>query len=301
MAVIFGSARIDERGRVSGGKAGDQTGREVATEPFYVHKLGWVVLRAKDPIIAQRIATAMLRACNNNNIGYDQNQRTGVITHGTNSSVLTEADCSALVRQCVKEASGIDAGNFNTENEKAKLLATGLFVEIKFTNANALMVGDILITKTKGHTGVIVQANQSQTPVDNSGVDVFYRVYANGRWYDTVKNTEDYAGIENKAISAIMAKVSRGGIAVNVAPIGKGYLGWATGFNETDYNNGYAGTKGKDIDRVQMKLINLSGYHVQYRVSVIGSIGFLPWVTDLSDYAGIKGKKIDKVQIRIVK
>jgi N-acetylmuramoyl-L-alanine amidase len=50
-----------------------------------------------------------------------------------------------------------------------------------------------------------------------------------------------------------------------------------------------------------MKLINLSGYHVQYRVSVIGSIGFLPWVTDLNDYAGIKGKKIDKVQIRIVK
>ena len=39
--VIIGSARIDERGNASQGKAGDQTCKEVATEPYYRHRLGW--------------------------------------------------------------------------------------------------------------------------------------------------------------------------------------------------------------------------------------------------------------------
>ena len=39
MAVKIGSARIDERGKISGGKAGDQTGNEVGTQNF--HKEGF--------------------------------------------------------------------------------------------------------------------------------------------------------------------------------------------------------------------------------------------------------------------
>ena len=74
MAVIIGSARIDERGKASGGKAGDQTGKEVSTQNWYKHSKGWVVLRAKDPDVAAKIAVAMRHACDNNNIGYDQYQ-----------------------------------------------------------------------------------------------------------------------------------------------------------------------------------------------------------------------------------
>lgn len=48
MAVIIGSARIDERGKASGGKAGDQTGKEVSTQNWYKHSKGWVLLRPKD-------------------------------------------------------------------------------------------------------------------------------------------------------------------------------------------------------------------------------------------------------------
>ena len=40
MGVIIGSARIDERGKISGGAAGDQTGSEVSTQAFYVHSKG---------------------------------------------------------------------------------------------------------------------------------------------------------------------------------------------------------------------------------------------------------------------
>ena len=56
MAVIIGSARIDERGKASGGKAGDQTGKEVSTQNWYKHSKGWVLLRPKDPEKAAKIA-----------------------------------------------------------------------------------------------------------------------------------------------------------------------------------------------------------------------------------------------------
>lgn len=162
MAIIFGSARIDERGSASGGAAGDQKQTstpdykgEVSFENFYVHRQGWYILRAKDDNIANKIAESMKRACNNPNIGYDQNQRLGIITYGTGSTVKTECDCSSLVRRCVYEASGKDAGNFNTSTEVNALMNTGLFAKLSYTNGTTLYTGDILVTKTKGHTGVI--------------------------------------------------------------------------------------------------------------------------------------------------
>ena len=72
MAVIIGSARGDERGKAHGGKAGDQTGRELSTQNWYLHKKGWVVLRPNSPEAAKRVANAMRAACANRNIGYDQ-------------------------------------------------------------------------------------------------------------------------------------------------------------------------------------------------------------------------------------
>ena len=48
MSVIIGSARIDENGKAKGGKAGDQTGKEVSTQKWYKHTKVWRVFRAKD-------------------------------------------------------------------------------------------------------------------------------------------------------------------------------------------------------------------------------------------------------------
>ena len=52
MSVKIGSARIDENGKAHGGRAGDQTGKEVSTQSYYVHSKGWRVFRAKDPAAA---------------------------------------------------------------------------------------------------------------------------------------------------------------------------------------------------------------------------------------------------------
>ena len=37
MAVKIGSARIDENGKAHGGQAGDQTGKEVSTQSWYLN------------------------------------------------------------------------------------------------------------------------------------------------------------------------------------------------------------------------------------------------------------------------
>ena len=51
MGVRVGSARSNENGGVNGGKAGDQTGREVSTQLWYLHSKGWIVIRAKAPVV----------------------------------------------------------------------------------------------------------------------------------------------------------------------------------------------------------------------------------------------------------
>ena len=166
MAVIIGSARHDEHGNCySSGKAGDQTGQEVSTQNFYNHSKGWHVLRAKDDRVAEKLAEAMKIACDNKNIGYDQSERYGVIKHGINTKVKTECDCSSLVRACIIYASGKDVGDFNTSNERSVILKSGLFKDVgSYKQGDTLYNGDILVTRTKGHTVIVVSgAKKSKT------------------------------------------------------------------------------------------------------------------------------------------
>lgn len=159
--MIIGSARIDEHGKATGGKAGDQKQKttpdykgEVSMQDFYVASKGWYILRAKNPEVASNIALAMTIACNNPNIGYNQAKRLDIIKDGTHAASPTSCDCSSLVRQCVRE-SGIEVGNFTTANEANVLMGTGQFEKIAYTKNTTLYLGDILVTKTKGHTVVV--------------------------------------------------------------------------------------------------------------------------------------------------
>ena len=176
MAVKIGSARIDEHGHITGGAAGDQTGNEVSTQDWYLHKKGWVVLRAKDPKKRKKIAYAMKAACNNKNVGYDQGNRYGLYNAVKNKgfdpaecTVMTETDCSETVRVCAKYA-GINAGDFNTSTEVDTLMKTGEFDKLtdpKYTTQSAyLLTGDILVTKTSGHTVVVLTDGDKAAPTN---------------------------------------------------------------------------------------------------------------------------------------
>lgn len=161
--VVVGSARIDERGNANWGKAGDQTSKEVATEPYYKHRLGWYMLRPKEAAVARKIGLAMVEACLNNNIGYDQSERYGIINclkkYGRIAKINepTEADCSSLVRACCIQA-GIQVDDFNTASEVAVLEKTGAFQKaVIVTNDTKLCQGDILVTRSKGHTVIVTE------------------------------------------------------------------------------------------------------------------------------------------------
>lgn len=177
--ILVGSARSDENNKLTGGKPGDQkqtsnkndTKGEVSIQNFYVHSKGWYILRPKDISIAKKIAKAMIAACDNPNIGYDQYERYGLINnlkkYGTIAkvSVKTETDCSATVRACCIEA-GFDPGDFNTENEASVLEKTEKFEKkIAYTSSTPVYDGDVLVTKTKGHTVIVVGGNPRPTKV----------------------------------------------------------------------------------------------------------------------------------------
>ena len=166
MSVIVGSARLNENGKITGGTPGDQTGREVGTQAWSMHTKGWIVLRAKTPAVREAIAYAMAAACNNNHIGYCQSHRTGATLaaqpHGYDPAKITtdvETDCSELVRLCCLYA-GIKVPSFNTGSEKNVLLNTGMFTAHEdgahCNSSDRLLRGDILVTRTKGHTVVVL-------------------------------------------------------------------------------------------------------------------------------------------------
>ena len=136
-------------------------------------------------------------------------------------------------------------------------------------------------------------------------ISVEYRTH-NGKWLPWVKdyndvNSNGYAGIHDKTMSALLAKAERGELRYRVHLLkDKRWLPWVT--NDEDY----AGNIGQAIDAVQMKLDGAHGYEVQYRVSPVGSKAWYGWCTGLEDatgdgYAGVFGKAIDCIQLHIVK
>lgn len=192
MAVIIGSARIDENGKATGGKAGDQTGKEISTQNWYKHSKGWRVFRAKDPAAAEKIAVAMQAACDNQNIGYDQNERNDLYTAsklvGFNPAAVkskVETDCSALVRVCCAYA-GIMLPNFYTGDQPKTMLDSGKFDELtgsKYQNSSDyLKRGDVLVTKTKGHTVVVLTDGPLAVANSNPNMRFVVKV-VDGTWH----------------------------------------------------------------------------------------------------------------------
>ena len=194
MAVIIGSARGDERGGIRGGQAGDQTGREVCRENWYLPSQGyWRTFRAKDPIVAEKIAKCMEMCCDNPNVGYDQgnNQSLWYAAKPLDFDVSkvdypVETDCSQSLRVCINYA-GVPIGMFSTADEPQYLLNTGAFEELtgaQYQKSSALLKrGDILVTPRKGHTVVVLTDGQHQ------------KVDEDGYWgIDTTKATQEYLG-----------------------------------------------------------------------------------------------------------
>lgn len=205
MAVYVGSARIDENGKAYNGRAGDQTGKEVSTQRWYLSSKGWRVFRAKERSVALAIAKCMEAACANPHVGYDQWQRHSLYDKAKKvgfdvSKISTdcETDCSALVRVCCEYAgiSGLPTA-FRTGNMPSNLLGTGAFVELKgdkyCAQSTFLGAGDILVTRTSGHTVVVLtNGPKYEGPVEDKPVPLGSRLLKDGCEGDDVKLLQEY-------------------------------------------------------------------------------------------------------------
>lgn len=135
----------DERGAYSGGVAGDQTGGEYAVINWYSRP--WdCVLRYPDASVRSEIAKLARAAANNNNIGYDQNERMSFWNQlslvGYNPASITvpcEADCSSSTAAIVK-AVGYRLNISGLKNVSAALSTYGM--RSAFRNAGFVVLTD---------------------------------------------------------------------------------------------------------------------------------------------------------------
>ena len=203
MTVRIAHASIDERGKITGGSAGDQTGKEVCIRSWY-SKPWQYVIRCKDRPMREKIAYAMETACKNENIGYDQSQRNTLLTNarkvGYNPAKVTvkcETDCSALVALAciyagIPETSLVMDGNSATTSTlRKRLLATGKFDTMsdrKYTSESAyLMRGDILL-KEGSHVVVVLDNGTKTNTIETANPASKYKIASNTKDIQTWLN-----------------------------------------------------------------------------------------------------------------
>lgn len=176
MSILIGHSSIDENGKARGGTAGDQSKKEVCKRNWY--SASWdVVLRCTDPVITEKMAVACEQACDNDYIGYDQNQRNTLNTEakkvGYDLSKITtpcECDCSSLMCTCaiaggIPESALYKGNNMRTtSNMRSAFKATGKFevlTDSKYLTSDAyLKRGDILVNE--GSHTIMVLGNGAQ-------------------------------------------------------------------------------------------------------------------------------------------
>lgn len=178
----------DERGRYSGGKAGDQTGGEYCVRSWYNRP--WdCVLRHPDAAIQADIAKLAKQAAKNDKVGYDQGQRTTFWKQlqkaadylPANIKTACEADCSSSTAAIVK-AVGYRKGDSKlkgvsidlwTGNMKAALKDAGFKVlsDGKYTGSeDYLLPGDILLNENHHVAINLTKGSKAGGSVKSSGV-----------------------------------------------------------------------------------------------------------------------------------
>lgn len=103
--------------------------------------------------------------------------------------------------------------------------------------------------------------------------NVYYKVYAGGRWYSEVKNLDDYAGDAIHAIKGIAVKTDIGSVKYRVHTRNGHWYPYVTGYHVQDSRNGFAGDLVNDIDMVEIYYTTPAGYvtrKAKYRVAQVG-------------------------------
>lgn len=131
MAKYICHASIDERGKSSGGQAGDQTKKEVCIREMYYKPWNQFFHIANDAVRVQ-FGNNMIDIANNECIGYDQNQRNTLLTQAkkvnfdfSKISTKCETDCSAVITVALLGAIYKVLGNTAYQRALAIMVVSG--------------------------------------------------------------------------------------------------------------------------------------------------------------------------------
>ena len=323
MSVLIAHASIDERGQVSGGKAGDQNGKEVCTRAYYKDKYT-CILRPNNSELAEKSAKFVEGVCGNPNVGYNQWKRNTLYTQANKVGFVAEkietpcdCDCSSFMHTAAI-AGGANIpyilNGATTRTMKKTFTSSGFYTELTdtmyLTSDDYLKRGDIVL-KAGYHTFMVLEDGAMVNP-NTMIANVTYAVkLKNGRVLPAVKNLDDYAGIQGKEIVGLAIKVDNGRIKYQVHTLNGKWLPWVTGYDWNDSKNGYAGD-GNVIDAIRVYystpdiIAKNRGYlEAVYRVSTTSKTTYYDWQHDdstkngMDGYAGCFGKPIDILQIQI--
>lgn len=158
MSVIVASARSS----FGHPEMGDQNGKEVSMQEFYLPKQGyWLGFMPKDGKLANKMVKCITNVCNNEHVGYSQpyrmTLREAYVKYKSFKAIKVDCgcDCSSLINT-ILFACGHNLPVFNTSTMPAILRKSKLFTETKITKSTQCKNGMILVTPTKGHTMLVV-------------------------------------------------------------------------------------------------------------------------------------------------
>lgn len=206
MALYLAQASIDENGKICGGKAGNQSGRELNSREFYSSSSNpWLfMVRAKDPRVRSMICTLAKGGVGNPYIGYDQWERNTLLAAAkaagwqlANITTPCETDCSAFDATCIICAVylvlGEEAGNevYGALYAGSNLPATGNMEEkaascpeyleiVPFTGSECLVYGDSLVRD--GHAVVVVDSYVASAVLADNATHVSSSSYPCKGW-----------------------------------------------------------------------------------------------------------------------
>lgn len=132
MSIFIIHASIDERGKISNGNVGDQTGKEVCIRTWYDKSWDYYI-EPIDAELGEKASTLFEKVAKSNKCGYDQANRLSfykslVACNGDVSKMRQcETDCSAAIASIYKFLGVNISESCTTRNIRSALSATGKF------------------------------------------------------------------------------------------------------------------------------------------------------------------------------
>lgn len=207
MSVKFGSARSKNY----------NTASQVSIQDYYNPASSGYWLGFEPKSHAKDLATAMKELCANDNILYSQDKRSNAWEvfeyFGERIAKIKHkvyVDCSSGVRLCIRQAFKVKLPDFNTASEPTVLKNSGLFKEAKrITKPEQCTEGMVLVTPSKGHTVIVISAENKQSTnkddkLESVARDVIKGKYGNG---DERRIRLSSAGYDYEKIQKIVNKL----------------------------------------------------------------------------------------------